>query len=65
MGEMVRMPDSSSMIKYVLITGGAGRLAKFGVKELQDKYELTLFDRVTPDQALYPWKTDLPLSSGT
>jgi len=43
----------------VLITGGAGRLARYVAEELKEQqHNVTLFDLVTPDQTPFPWETD-------
>jgi len=52
------------LTQHVLITGGAGGCARWAAAELRDKYDVTLFDRVTPDQARTPWETDLPFVVG-
>ncbi len=52
------------MIRNVLVTGGAGNLGRVVAAELKDSYEITLFDRVTPQDAGIPWETDLPFVLG-
>ena len=52
------------MIRNVLITGGAGNLGRVCAEELRKGYSITLFDRVTPEQARIPWETDLPFLLG-
>lgn len=52
------------MIKNVLVTGGAGNLGRVVAAELRDNYEITLFDRVVPQDARISWKTDLPFVLG-
>ncbi|MBM3188369.1 MAG: NAD(P)-dependent oxidoreductase [Chloroflexi bacterium] len=48
----------------ILITGGAGNLARVVAEELRGDHDVTLFDRVTPAQARTPWETDLPFVVG-
>lgn len=52
------------MDKHVLITGGAGEVARFVAEELRHTYQVTLFDIVSPLQSAYPWETDLPFVMG-
>ena len=52
------------MIRNVLITGGAGNLARVVAEALCQDYQVVLFDRVTPGQAQIPWETDLPFVLG-
>jgi len=52
------------MVSNVLITGGAGGCARYAAAELRDKYNVTLFDRVSPSEGRYPWETDLPFVLG-
>ena len=52
------------MIHNVLVTGGSGNVGRYAAAELRDKYQVTLFDRVTPNQAREPWETDLPFVLG-
>ncbi len=51
-------------IHSVLITGGAGNLARVVADELRGRYAVTLFDRVPPSAARAPWETDLPFVMG-
>lgn len=51
-------------IRNVLITGGAGNLARVVADELRQDYSVTLFDRVPPSAARVPWETDLPFVMG-
>ena len=48
----------------VLITGGAGNLARVVAEELRGDYSVTLFDRCSPADARVPWETDLPFVLG-
>jgi len=66
-----RYPDSHCLprkeeivIRKVLITGGAGNLGRVVANQLRDRYDLTLFDRVRPQDARIPWDTDLPFVLG-
>jgi len=43
----------------VLITGGAGALARFVAEELRKDNNVVLFDRIAPHEHRMPWKTDL------
>lgn len=43
----------------VLITGGAGALARYVAEELRTDHKITLFDIQTPQQHRMPWETDL------
>ena len=52
------------MTQNVLITGGAGRCARYVAAELEGRYNVTLFDRVTPSQSRIPWETKLPFVLG-
>jgi nucleoside-diphosphate-sugar epimerase len=53
------------MVQNVLITGGAGNVARHAADELtQHGYRVTLFDRMTPQQAPLPWSTELPFVLG-
>ncbi len=52
------------MIRNVLVTGGSGNLGRVMGAELKDSYQITLFDRVTPQKARIPWETDLPFILG-
>jgi len=53
------------MVQNVLITGGAGNVARHVTDELvQHGYRVTLFDRMTPQQAPLPWATELPFVLG-
>lgn len=50
---------------YVLITGGSGNLARHCLAELRAHgHEVTLFDRVSPEQTRSPWSTDAPIVLG-
>jgi len=51
-------------IRNVLITGGAGNLARVVAEELCGAYSVTLFDRVPPSASRVPWETDLPFVMG-
>jgi nucleoside-diphosphate-sugar epimerase len=52
-------------IRNVLITGGGGNIGEYAAKELREDYNITLFDRNTPDQHRnFPWETDLPFVVG-
>ena len=42
----------------VLITGGSGNLAEYLIKELEDDFELVLFDRVKPGEGRFPFVTE-------
>ena len=44
--------------KNVLVTGGCGRLGRQVYYELKDEYNITLFDRVSPDKQPFPWKPE-------
>lgn len=46
------------MGKNILITGGAGRLARYVADELKADNNVTLFDLITPDATPNPWETD-------
>ena len=48
----------------ILITGGAGRLAKFTSDVLRKDHEVSLFDIVTPENSRAPWTTDLLFIKG-
>src|SRR5690348_8584320 len=49
----------------VLITGGSGNLARYCLEELRSHgHEVTLFDRVPPEEARSPWSTDAPFVLG-
>jgi len=48
----------------VLITGGSGGVGRYVAAELEDKYQVTLFDRMTPDKVRHPWETELPFVLG-
>jgi UDP-glucose 4-epimerase len=49
----------------VLITGGAGNLARYCAAELLDHgHRVTLFDRVRPEEAPSQWQTDTPFLVG-
>jgi nucleoside-diphosphate-sugar epimerase len=49
----------------VLVTGGAGQLARYCLGELRaHDYEVTLFDRVRPEESRAPWQTDAPFVGG-
>jgi UDP-glucose 4-epimerase len=53
------------MTKNVLITGGAGNLARYVADDfVKHGYVVTLFDRFTPKQVPSPWETDLPFVLG-
>ena len=52
------------MTSNVLITGGAGNLGRVVASELRDTCGVTLFDRVTPQQARIPFETDLQFVLG-
>lgn len=52
------------MTQNILITGGAGNLARHVADELKGQYKVTLFDLVTPDKAPFPWETDLLFVQG-
>ena len=51
-------------MKNVLITGGAGGVARYVAAEMRDRYNVTLFDRISPAQVRAPWETDLPFVLG-
>ncbi len=49
----------------VLITGGSGALARYCLEELRKHHhEVTLFDRIRPEDSSVPWSTDAPLVRG-
>lgn len=48
----------------VLVTGGSGNLARYVIEELRPAYELTLFDRISPSQAPFPFDYDGPMVIG-
>jgi nucleoside-diphosphate-sugar epimerase len=49
----------------ILITGGAGSLARYCLEELRaHRHEVTLFDRVRPEQSSTPWSADVPTVTG-
>jgi UDP-glucose 4-epimerase len=52
------------MTEKVLVTGGAGGVARYVVDELRENYQVTLFDRLLPGQARVPWETDQPFVVG-
>ena len=57
--------SNAIMTRNVLVTGGAGNLARYVADELgQHGYTVTLFDRLTPKQVTCPWETDLPFVLG-
>ncbi len=50
---------------HVLITGGAGNLARYCLAELQAHgHIVTLFDRYQPEEAPSPWQPDVPVVVG-
>lgn len=50
---LVGPPDAKEvMATRVLVTGGAGRIGAWVVKELQSDYEVVIFDRMPPNQPL-------------
>ncbi|MDR2933070.1 MAG: NAD(P)-dependent oxidoreductase [Oscillospiraceae bacterium] len=53
------------MGKNILITGGAGRLARYVAEELKGDNNVTLFDLVTPDSTPTPWETDCKFVLGS
>lgn len=52
------------MVSKVLITGGAGGCGRYVAAELSGKYDVTLFDRISPADVSYSWETDLPFVLG-
>ncbi len=49
----------------VLITGGSGQLARYCLEELHSHgHEVTLFDRVRPEEGRAPSSTDAPFIGG-
>ena len=42
----------------ILITGGAGRLARYVADELKEEHKVTLFDVLSPEATPVPWETD-------
>jgi len=49
----------------VLMTGGAGSLARYCLEELSAHgHEVTLFDRVRPQDSAVPWSPDVPMVLG-
>ncbi len=53
------------MVKNVMITGGAGNLARYVAEDLTAHgYQVTLFDRMSPQQVPCPWETELPFVLG-
>ena len=49
----------------VLITGGAGNLARYCLAELGERgHEVTLFDRMHPTEARTPWSPDVQFVQG-
>ena len=63
------MPEERILImsadkRKVLITGGAGRLARYVAAELEPNWEVTLFDVLSPDETPFPWETRLKFVKG-
>jgi len=56
--------EKSLMVKSVLITGGAGGIGRYAAAEMRTRYDVTLFDRVLPQEEIHPWETDLPFVKG-
>ncbi|TAK25388.1 MAG: hypothetical protein EPO26_03180 [Chloroflexota bacterium] len=48
----------------VLITGGSGSLAKYLIREMEDTYELVLFDRVRPGEGRFAFVSPHPFIEG-
>lgn len=48
----------------VLITGGAGNLARYVAAELAPAHHVILFDRVSPAEAMYSFTSDHPFVQG-
>lgn len=49
----------------VLITGGAGSLARYCLDELRSHdHEVTLFDKIRPEDAAIPWTPNVPVTLG-
>ena len=49
----------------VLITGGSGALARYCLEELRKHHhEVTLFDRIRPEDSSVPWSADAPVVRG-
>jgi nucleoside-diphosphate-sugar epimerase len=52
-------------VAKVLITGGAGNLARYVAAELAPRgHEVVLFDRLAPTQVRFPWEAEHPLVQG-
>jgi nucleoside-diphosphate-sugar epimerase len=54
--------DATSM--KVTITGGTGQVAEFVIKELEDDYDLVLFDRVEPGKNRFQYEIKHPVVVG-
>ena len=48
----------------VLVTGGAGGVARYVASEFADRHNLTLFVRIGPGEVSYSLETDLPFVRG-
>ncbi len=52
------------LMATILVTGGSGNLARYVAAELAPSHRVVLFDRISPQQASFPFESDCPLMLG-